>query len=190
MPLSSLVEFVGIRIQRRLWALLTAKCRVDVTPRRTQPLDRPGPAPVHAPHLGASLPRSAPPERLPVILPVVLLQSGSANRRMPAQFAQLLEIPPDLPAEARAALLRFVPDFTFRLIELAAMPFDAIAATPFQPRTWTPSPTRSDAHPARIHRPGAKSHAPLRRPRGCGPSPRPPQPGHHPLAAQNLEHVV
>jgi predicted transposase/invertase (TIGR01784 family) len=68
-------------------------------------------------HPGAAL--------LPVIVPVVLAQNAEVWKIQP-RFASLLDIP-----EAQAAdLARFVPDFNFRLIQLAAMDFEAIRGTP------------------------------------------------------------
>ena len=62
---------------------------------------------------------------LPVILPVVIAQNERSWTLIP-DFASLLEIPPGLNAPLRP----FIPDFTFRLIQLAEIPFDAIAGTP------------------------------------------------------------
>jgi hypothetical protein len=62
---------------------------------------------------------------LPVIVPVVLAQN---DRRwvIKPDLASLLEIPADL----EDALRPFVPDFAFRLIQLAEIPFEGIAGTP------------------------------------------------------------
>ena len=62
---------------------------------------------------------------LPVIVPVVLAQNDRAWAIKP-DFASLLDIPVDLDA----ALRSFVPDFAFRLIQLAEIPFEGIAGTP------------------------------------------------------------
>jgi predicted transposase/invertase (TIGR01784 family) len=64
-------------------------------------------------------------ERLPVILPVVLAQNAEVWKISP-QFSTLLDIPEPLAAE----LSGMVPDFTFRLIQLADMEFEAIRGTP------------------------------------------------------------
>lgn len=65
------------------------------------------------------------PATLPVILPIVLAQNAEVWELSP-HFASLLNIPADLEDELRP----FIPDFTFRLIQLAALPFDAIRGTP------------------------------------------------------------
>ena len=65
------------------------------------------------------------PALLPVILPIVLAQNAEVWDLSP-RFASLLEFPAGLEDTLRA----FVPDFTFRLIQLAALPFDAIRGTP------------------------------------------------------------
>ena len=65
------------------------------------------------------------PARLPVILPIVLAQNAEVWELSP-RFASLL----DVPAGCEEALAPFVPDFTFRLIQLAALPFEAIRGTP------------------------------------------------------------
>jgi len=65
------------------------------------------------------------PARLPVILPIVLAQNAEVWNLAP-HFASLLDIPAGLHDDLRA----FIPDFTFRLIQLAALPFDAIRGTP------------------------------------------------------------
>ena len=62
---------------------------------------------------------------LPVILPVVLAQNAEVWKISP-RFASLL----DIPAPHAANLTGFVPDFTFRLIQLAALDFEAIRGTP------------------------------------------------------------
>ena len=64
-------------------------------------------------------------ERLPVILPVVLAQNAKVWEISP-QFSSLLDIPPALTHELSGR----IPDFTFRLIQLAELPFEAIHGTP------------------------------------------------------------
>lgn len=63
--------------------------------------------------------------RLPVITPVVLAQNAQKWKLSP-RFASLIE----LPVEGSEEFAAFIPDFTFRLIELAGMSFDAIRGTP------------------------------------------------------------
>jgi predicted transposase/invertase (TIGR01784 family) len=63
--------------------------------------------------------------QLPVILPVVLAQNAQAWE-IATQFSSLLDIPPPLSEECAS----FVPDFTFRLIQLADLGFQAIRGTP------------------------------------------------------------
>jgi predicted transposase YdaD len=62
---------------------------------------------------------------LPVILPIVLAQNAEVWNLSP-RFANLLNIPAGL----EDALRPFIPDFAFRLIQLASLPFDAIRGTP------------------------------------------------------------
>ena len=69
--------------------------------------------------------KSDPGVLLPVIVPVVLAQNARPWAIKP-ELASLLEIPSALDA----ALRPFVPDFAFRLIQLAEIPFEAIAGTP------------------------------------------------------------
>ena len=69
--------------------------------------------------------RQPAPASLPVILPIVLAQNAEVWDLSP-RFASLLAVP----AGCEDALRPFVPDFTFRLIQLAALPFDAIRGTP------------------------------------------------------------
>ena len=64
------------------------------------------------------------PSKMPVILPVVLAQNAEAWHLSP-QFSALLDLPSGLQDELRP----FVPDFTFRLIQLASLPFDSIRGT-------------------------------------------------------------
>jgi predicted transposase YdaD len=63
--------------------------------------------------------------RLPVIIPVVLAQNAEVWR-IRSDFASLLDVPNGMDGDLRV----FIPDFTFRLIQLAALPFDAIRGTP------------------------------------------------------------
>jgi predicted transposase YdaD len=63
--------------------------------------------------------------RLPVIIPVVLAQNAEVWR-IPSDFVSLLDVPSGMDEELGV----FIPDFTFRLIQLAALPFDAIRGTP------------------------------------------------------------
>jgi predicted transposase/invertase (TIGR01784 family) len=63
--------------------------------------------------------------RLPVILPVVLAQNAEVWEISP-QFSSLLDVPDPLASE----LAGLVPDFTFRLIQLANIEFEAIRGTP------------------------------------------------------------
>ena len=63
--------------------------------------------------------------RLPVIVPVVLAQNA-ARWELPPEFSALLDIPAGLADDARP----FIPDFTFRLIQLADLPFDRILGAP------------------------------------------------------------
>jgi len=69
--------------------------------------------------------KSHPEESLPVILPVVLAQNDRSWSLKP-DFSSLLDIPPALHPHLRP----FIPDFAFRIIQLAEMPFDAIVGTP------------------------------------------------------------
>jgi hypothetical protein len=63
--------------------------------------------------------------RLPVILPVVLSQNALRWELAP-RFAALLDIPPELAEESAA----FIPDFLFKLVQLADLPFEKIVGTP------------------------------------------------------------
>ena len=63
--------------------------------------------------------------RLPVILPVVLAQNANVWNIEP-QFSTLLDLPHDLRDELRP----FIPDFTFRLYQLAETSFEDIKGTP------------------------------------------------------------
>jgi predicted transposase YdaD len=64
-------------------------------------------------------------QALPVILPVVVAQNGT-RWEMPEWFRDLV-----WPAgEVDEDLAQFVPDFTFRLIQLAELPYEQIGGTP------------------------------------------------------------
>jgi predicted transposase/invertase (TIGR01784 family) len=63
--------------------------------------------------------------RLPVIVPVVLAQDSKLWSLTP-DFACLF----DVPAGQEGNLAPFVPGFSFQLIELAGLPFEAIRGTP------------------------------------------------------------
>jgi len=65
------------------------------------------------------------PAKLPPIVPVVVFQNGE-RWEVPTRFADQIEIPPDCEADLRP----FVPDFDFSLLQLAEIPYDAIAGTP------------------------------------------------------------
>lgn len=68
---------------------------------------------------------SHPGKPLPIILPVVLAQNDRIWKTPPA-FSALFDVP-----ECHAEDLRpFLPDFLFRLVQLAEIPFDAIRGTP------------------------------------------------------------
>jgi len=62
---------------------------------------------------------------LPVIIPVVLAQNAEVWQISP-RFASLLDIPESLATDISG----FVPDFTFRLVQLADIEFEAIRGTP------------------------------------------------------------
>ena len=68
---------------------------------------------------------SQPGKPLPVILPVVLAQNDRVWKT-PATFSALFDIPEPHHEDLRP----FLPDFLFRLIQLAEIPFDAIRGTP------------------------------------------------------------
>ncbi len=61
--------------------------------------------------------------KLPAILPVVLAQNAE-SWQIPTRFADLLDLP------SGDGLTGQVPDFLFRLIQLADIPFDKIVGTP------------------------------------------------------------
>ena len=63
-------------------------------------------------------------KRLPLIIPVVVAQNRTVWRINP-QFSALFG-----PPEAIAPFRQYLPDFTYRLIQVAAIPFDAIRGTP------------------------------------------------------------
>ncbi len=63
-------------------------------------------------------------KKLPVILPVVLAQNAE-KWEFSTQFSSLLDIPEEVDAETRP----FVPDFAFRLVQLAELPFERITGT-------------------------------------------------------------
>ena len=63
-------------------------------------------------------------EKLPVIVPVVLAQNAT-SWKIPTRFSELF----DLPLGESDPLRAFVPDFTFRLIQLADISFDDITGT-------------------------------------------------------------
>lgn len=63
--------------------------------------------------------------RDPVIVPVVLAHSAGKWEMHP-QFSTLL----DIPREAEEEAMKYVPDFAFRLIELAEMPVEEMVGTP------------------------------------------------------------
>jgi len=66
-----------------------------------------------------------PGKSLPLILPVVLAQNDRVWKT-PAAFSVLFDLPESLADDLRP----FLPDFLFRLIQLAEIPFDAIRGTP------------------------------------------------------------
>jgi predicted transposase/invertase (TIGR01784 family) len=63
-------------------------------------------------------------EKLPVVVPVVLAQNAT-SWEIPKRFSELF----DLPMGEDDPLRQFVPDFTFRLIQLADLSFDDIKGT-------------------------------------------------------------
>jgi len=69
--------------------------------------------------------KACPQESLPVILPVVLAQNERSWQTRP-EFSALF----DLPTELASELGSYLPDFMFRLIQLAELPFDAIGGIP------------------------------------------------------------
>lgn len=65
---------------------------------------------------------------LPPILPMVLAQNNQAWSIVP-RFHALFDPTSDLGDFGRSPLSRYVPEFTFRLIQLAALPFKEITGT-------------------------------------------------------------
>ena len=66
-----------------------------------------------------------PSEKLPLILPVVLAQNKEVWKIDPS-FASLLDFPP----ETASDFAEIIPNFTYRLLQLAEMPFESIVGTP------------------------------------------------------------
>ncbi|RYD47173.1 MAG: Rpn family recombination-promoting nuclease/putative transposase [Verrucomicrobiaceae bacterium] len=64
-------------------------------------------------------------DKLPVIIPVVIAQNAEVWQ-ISRDFAELFEVAD----AARSAVGEFIPDFAFRLVQLAELPFDAIRGTP------------------------------------------------------------
>jgi hypothetical protein len=69
--------------------------------------------------------RETPTQPLPVILPVVLAQDNRVWD-LPETFGALV----GQPRELRPLLQRYVPDFRFHLVQLAALPYDRLLGTP------------------------------------------------------------
>lgn len=65
------------------------------------------------------------PAKLPPIVPVVVFQNAE-RWEVPVRFSDQVSIPPACEADLRP----FVPDFGFSLLQLAEIPYDAIAGTP------------------------------------------------------------
>jgi len=65
------------------------------------------------------------PEKLPPIVPVVVFQNRD-RWEVPTRFAEQVAIPPSCEEPLRP----FVPDFGFSLLQLAEIPYEAIAGTP------------------------------------------------------------
>lgn len=65
-------------------------------------------------------------KKLPLILPIVLAQSGK-EWKVPLSFHDLIH----LPSPGHKDLLRYIPDFHFELIELVKLPYNKILGTPF-----------------------------------------------------------
>lgn len=63
--------------------------------------------------------------RLPVIVPVVVAQNDGRWELSP-RFASILDIPEGFEERVRP----FIPDFTFSLLQLAEVPYEAMAGTP------------------------------------------------------------
>ena len=66
-----------------------------------------------------------PDKPLPVILPVVLAQNDRVWKTEPT-FSALFDVPESMADDLRP----FIPEFLFRLVQLAEIPFDAIRGTP------------------------------------------------------------
>ena len=64
-------------------------------------------------------------EKLPPIIPVVLAQDNK-EWKVPTQFSELLEIPETI----KDSVNDFLPSFSYRLIELANIPYERIEGTP------------------------------------------------------------
>ena len=69
--------------------------------------------------------RNHPGKKLPVIFPIVLAQNAKVWN-ISTQFSSLLDLPARLWDDVRP----FVPDFTYRLIQLAQLPFSELHGTP------------------------------------------------------------
>lgn len=65
------------------------------------------------------------PGKLPPIVPLVVAQNAAGWDLSP-QFSDLVHLPPD----CETALRPFIPEFSFSLLELGEMPYEAIAGTP------------------------------------------------------------
>ena len=64
-------------------------------------------------------------EKLPVVIPVVLSQNAQLWE-VPTRLSSMLDIPPEIEASLRP----FIPDFEYRHVQLAGLPFAAIPGTP------------------------------------------------------------
>lgn len=67
-------------------------------------------------------------QTLPPIIPIVLAQNNQTWSLSP-RFHALFALPTATGDQGQPALAQFVPDFTFRLIELAELPFEKISGT-------------------------------------------------------------
>lgn len=76
-------------------------------------------------HLSTEKASDRPPDRLPPIIPLVVAQN-SAGWDLSPRFANLVH----LPRSCEEVLRPFTPDFAYSLLELAEVPYDAIAGTP------------------------------------------------------------
>lgn len=63
--------------------------------------------------------------KLPLIIPIVLVQSDKPWKA-PTSFHDLIQ----LPSSRHKELLRYVPDFNLKLVELINLPFDQVLGTP------------------------------------------------------------